>query len=71
MSKKRKKSVPVALPKKRDPYHAGTIDAITVTRAHLPRYNGFLCRGGVHGDTRYNRERAKAETARIIDDERA
>lgn len=42
------------------------MDAIDVTRARMPRYNGFQCRGGVHGDVAYNRRRVKAETARLI-----
>lgn len=65
MSKK-KHPHPVQMRAKRDPYHAGTIDAMTVTHARMPHYNGFACRGGVHGDTRYNRQKTKAETARII-----
>lgn len=69
MSRKRKQSVPVTLPHRKNPYHVGTIDAATVTRAHMPRYNGYQCRGGVHGDTSYNRRSNKLETRRIIADE--
>lgn len=42
------------------------IDAIDVTRMRMPKYDGFACRGGVHGDTSYNRRKFKQETLRII-----
>ena len=66
MSRKHKRSVPATLPTKKDPYHVGTIDAITVAKARKPRFDGWVCRGGPHGDVSYNRRRAKAEAARII-----
>lgn len=40
--------------------------ALEATRAKRPKYNGFICRGGVHGDTKYNRRKFKAETRHII-----
>lgn len=43
------------------------MDAVDVTRARMPRYDGFVCRGGVHGDTRYNRRKFKEETRRIVE----
>lgn len=66
MSRKHKHSVPVTPLSQSNPYHVGTIDAMSVTRAHMPHYNGFQCRGGVHGDTSYNRRRTKRETAQLI-----
>lgn len=69
MSRKRKKSVPATLRAKADPYHVGTIDAMTVTRARMPRYDGFVCRGGVHGTTSYDRRATKAATRRLISEE--
>lgn len=44
------------------------MDAVDATRAKMPRYDGFVCRGGVHGDTRYNRRKFKAETRRIVEE---
>ena len=29
--------------------------AVEVTLDKMPRYNGHICKTGVHGDTRYNR----------------
>ena len=66
MSRKHKRSMPATLPTKKDSYHVGTIDAMTVTKARKPRFNGWVCRGGLHRDASYNRRRAKAEAARII-----
>lgn len=33
--------------------------SLEATRAKKPRYNGFACGHGVHGDTKYNRAREK------------
>lgn len=41
-----------------------------VTLAKMPYINGYVCRGGVHGDTKYNRRHADAEARRIIDEQR-
>lgn len=38
------------------------------TRALMPHYNGWQCRGGVHGDTKYNRRATKNETRRILNE---
>ena len=35
--------------KKRKPIPVGTISALDVTRAHMPKHNGWVCRGGPHG----------------------
>lgn len=43
--------------------------ALEATRAARPKYDGFVCRGGIHGDTSYNRRKFKAETRRILRDE--
>lgn len=58
MTRKRKKPVPV-----------GTISGLDVTRAHMPQHDGWVCRGGVHGDTAYNRRRDKAELKRLLKEE--
>lgn len=44
------------------------ISALDATRMARPKYDGFVCRGGVHGDTKYNRRSFKAQTRRIIDE---
>lgn len=58
MTRKRHKPIPV-----------GTISAIDVTRARMPKHDGWVCRGGPHGDTVYNRRREKAELKRILSEE--
>ena len=55
--------------KRRKPIPVGTISAIDVTRAHMPKHDGWVCRGGPHGDTAYNRRREKAELKRILKEE--
>lgn len=45
------------------------LSGIEVTRLKMPRFNGYLCRGGVHGDTKYVREHAKREASKIINEE--
>ncbi len=65
---KRKKSVPVQMRAAKNPLHVGTIDSLTVTRAHMPKYDGFACRGGPHGTVGYDRRKQKAETRRLIDE---
>jgi hypothetical protein len=42
------------------------IDSISATLMKMPQYNGYQCRGGIHGDTKYNRRKIKAETRRIL-----
>ena len=39
------------------------------TLSKMPKYNGFACGSGVHGDTKYNRAKEKRRWAR--DDERS
>lgn len=36
------------------------------THAAMPKYNGWQCRGGVHGDTKYVREHNKRDVERYI-----
>lgn len=31
------------------------------TLSHMPKYNGYACGTGVHGDTKYNRSKAKRQ----------
>lgn len=54
---------------KRKPIPVGTISALDVTRAHMPKHNGWVCRGGPHGDTAYNRRKEKAKLKRILNEE--
>lgn len=36
-----------------------TIDAMTIWNAQKPRYNGYACGHGTHGDTKYNRRKVR------------
>lgn len=71
MSRKKKKSVPVQTPKRHRTHgkiHIGTITSEQLRKMNRPRQlptSGF----GIHGDTKYNRRRAKEETRRILEDE--
>lgn len=47
-------------------FHMSSVEA---TLAKMPYIDGFVCRGGTHGDTRYNRRRSKDDLRRLIDDE--
>ncbi len=50
--------------------HIGVISYGDIYKMAKPRsYQVVTGRGGVHGDTKYNRRKAKAEARRIIDDE--
>lgn len=50
--------------------HIGVISFGDIYKMSKPRsYQVVTGRGGVHGDTKYNRRKAKAEARRIIDDE--
>lgn len=42
---------------------------LEATRARMPKYNGFAIRGGVHGDTEYNRRKEKRDLRRQLDEE--
>ena len=46
------------------------MSAEEATLAKMPYIDGYVCRGGVHGDTKYNRRHADAEARRIIDEQR-
>ena len=54
--------------KKKKPVSCGVITAQQQFDANKPKYNAWVCRGGVHGDTSYNRRRAKTELRRIINE---
>ncbi|MEC4177051.1 hypothetical protein VIN30_11380 [Adlercreutzia sp. R7] len=58
MSKKRKKTVPVHVPKPKGEvvWRQSSEEA---TLAGKPRYNGFACGHGAHGSAKYSRARAK------------
>ncbi len=58
MAKKRKKAVPVHVPKPKDEvvWRQSSEEA---TLARKPRYNGFACGHGAHGPAKYSRARAK------------
>lgn len=32
----------------------------------MPKYNAFVCRGGIHGDTKYNRSKEKKNFYRFM-----
>ena len=38
------------------------------TLAAMPKYNGHACKSGVHGDTKYNRQRAKRDLDRLLNE---
>lgn len=44
------------------------MDGVDVTLAHMPYIDGWVCRGGVHGDTAYNRRKEKRDLRRLIDE---
>lgn len=43
--------------------------SLEATRAQMPKYDGFVVRGGVHGDTKYNRRKEKRDFERQLDEE--
>ena len=45
------------------------MDSLEATRAKMPKYDGFAIRGGVHGDTEYNRRKEKRDFRRQLDEE--
>jgi hypothetical protein len=50
--------------------HIGVISYGDIYKMAKPHsYQVVTGRGGVHGDTKYNRRKAKAEARRIINDE--
>ena len=32
----------------------------------MPKYNAFVCKGGVHGDVKYNRSKERKNFFRIL-----
>lgn len=57
---------PVQLKISEDKLHVGTISSLSVTRYHMPKYNAFVCKGGVHGDVKYNRSKEKKNFSGIL-----
>lgn len=57
---------PVQLKRSKDKLHVDTISSLAVTRYHMPKYNAFVCRGGVHGDVKYNRSKERKNFFRIL-----
>lgn len=55
----RGKSVPVM--------HVGSVEATLMGKPYI---DGYVCRGGVHGDTKYNRRKEKRALRRILDENR-
>lgn len=61
--------------RKRNARYRGTGDTVfhmsaeEATLARMPYIDGYVCRGGVHGDTKYNRRHADADARRIIDEQ--
>lgn len=43
-----------------------SISSLEVTRAHMPKYNGFGCGYGAHGTRGYNRNQEKKRFQREI-----
>lgn len=66
---KSKKSKPVQLRKTEDKLYVGTISSLTVTRYHMPKYNGFRVGSGVHGDTQYNRRKEHSRFKKYLREE--
>ena len=57
---------PVQLKRSEDKLHVGTISSLTVTRYHMTKYNAFVCRGGVHGDVKYNRSKERKNFSKLL-----
>lgn len=56
--------------KRNKPIYVGTISSYDLFKMSKPRsYEVVTCRGGIHGDTKYNRRKTKAETRRIIEND--
>lgn len=49
--------------------HVATITPETLFQARKPRYNAWQGRGGVHGDTKYNRDKDLRAARRDIEEE--
>lgn len=57
---------PVQLRRSEDKLHVGTISSLTVTMYRMPKYNSFVCRGGVHGDVKYNRSKERKDFSNLL-----
>lgn len=57
---------PVQLKRSKNKLHVGTISSLTVTRYHMPKYNGFVCRGGVHGNVKYSRAKERKNFSNLL-----
>ncbi len=44
------------------------MDGVDVTLKRMPYVDGWVCRGGVHGDTKYNRRKEKRDLARRLEE---
>lgn len=42
------------------------MDSVEATLAKMPRIDGYVCRGGIHGDTKYNRRKEKAKFRKML-----
>lgn len=45
------------------------MSAEEATLAKMPYIDGYVCRGGIHGDTSYNRRREKENLRRLLREE--
>ena len=57
------------MPKKKKYERDGSVfymDSLTNTLRQMPKYNAYQCRGGVHGDTKYNRRKEKKSLRALI-----
>lgn len=57
---------PVQLKRSEDKLHVGTISSLAVTRYNMPKYNAFVCKGGVHGDVKYNRSKERQDFSKFL-----
>lgn len=44
------------------------MDGVDVTLRQMPCIDGWVCRGGVHGDVKYNRCKQKRDLRRRLDE---
>lgn len=64
---KKKKAAPVCLPSKTTGMHVMTVTREMIFNATKPQFNGHAIGHGVHGDTSYNRRKAKRELRRELE----
>ena len=55
--------------KKNNKIVCGTISAADIQNIQKPRFNGFAGGYGAHGDTKYNRNKAKKAVRREINEQ--